>query len=317
MRHLHRTDADFLDAFLDRSVGNVSPVNALAILSRADEIGAGRLDAMDSARRIAERYRTDEDLRALCGTVVPMAGLLAETGQTLREEEAAALRALAGLPDAAFDSLLLSADRFADPAVEAVGVEMRRHLLARLGMYGVRLALTEMRAGRVSTATGLATLLIDASGLQELRRLLAEHFMPRAQQLKARSAVGAVRRLSRRLAATDTAGSRELDAEAERIEASAREFAELRLAHLALSRAIRLTPEETEEIARLTGPGDPARRLGLAEDADAAAVTTAALAGIERWRGRAEDPLADRLLVEAAEIVVRSYEAIYASSRAA
>lgn len=317
MRHLHRIDADFLDAFLDRSVANVSPVNALAILSRADEIGAGRLNAMDSARRIAERYRTDDDLRALCGTVVPMAGLLAETGQTLREEEAAALRALAALPDDQFESLLLSADRFAAPSVDAVGVEMRRHLLARLGMYGVRLALTEMRAGRVTTAAALATLLVDASGLQELRRLLAEHFMPRAQQLKARSAVGAVRRLSRRLASTDPDGARELDAEAERIEASAREFAELRLAHLALSRAIKLTQAEIDEITRLAGPGDAGGRLGLAEGADAAAISSAALSGIERWRGRAEDPLADRLLVEAAEIVVRSYEGIYAAARAA
>lgn len=317
MRHLHRTDADFLDAFLDRSVGNVSPVNALAILSRADEIGAGRLDAMESAKRIAERYRSDEDLRALCGTVVPMAGLLAETGQTLREEEAAALRTLAVLPDEAFESLLLSADRFADPAVENVGVELRRQLLARLGMFGIRLSLTEMRAGRVSTASGLATLLVETSGLQELRRLLAEHFMPRAQQLKARSAVGAVRKLSRRLAATDSGGAQELDAEAERIEASAREFAELRLAHLALSRAIRLSADETEEITRLTGTGDAPRRLGLDDGADSSAVTAAALSGIERWRGRAEDPLSDRLFVEAAEIVVRSYEGIYAASRAA
>jgi GTPase SAR1 family protein len=308
MRHLHRTDADFLDAFLDRSVGNVSPVNAIAILSRADEIGAGRLDAMESARRIAERYRTDEDLRALCGTVIPMAGLLAETGQTLREEEAAALRSLATLPDDEFQSLLLSADRFASPSVHVVGVEMRRQLLGRLGMYGVRLALTEMRAGRVTTGAALASLLVEASGLQDLRRLLAEHFMPRAQQLKARSAVGAVRRLSRRLAATDPNAARELDADAERIEASAREFAELRLAHLALSRAVKLSADELD---------DAARRLGLPEGADAAAVTGAALAGIERWRGRAEDPLADRLLVEAAETVVRSYEGIYAAARAA
>ena len=51
MRHLHRSDVEFLDAFMDRSVAAASPVNAVAVLSRADEIGAGRLDAMDSARR--------------------------------------------------------------------------------------------------------------------------------------------------------------------------------------------------------------------------------------------------------------------------
>ena len=49
MRHLHRRDVEFLDAFMDRSVTAASPVNAVAVLSRADEIGAGRLDAMDSA----------------------------------------------------------------------------------------------------------------------------------------------------------------------------------------------------------------------------------------------------------------------------
>lgn len=42
MRHLHRSDAEFLDTFLDRSLARPSPVNAVAVLSRADEIGAGR-----------------------------------------------------------------------------------------------------------------------------------------------------------------------------------------------------------------------------------------------------------------------------------
>ena len=88
MRHLHRSDVEFLDAFMDRSVTAASPVNAVAVLSRADEIGAGRLDAMDSARRIAERYRNDPAVQRLAATVVPIAGLLAETGLTLREDEA-------------------------------------------------------------------------------------------------------------------------------------------------------------------------------------------------------------------------------------
>ena len=60
MRHAHRSDVDFLEAFMDRSVTAASPVNAVGVLSRADEIGAGRLDAMESATRIALRYRGDE-----------------------------------------------------------------------------------------------------------------------------------------------------------------------------------------------------------------------------------------------------------------
>src|SRR5690606_2785889 len=54
-RHLHRDDLDFLHAFPDTEVSRPNPVNAIAVLSRADEIGVGRLDAMASARRIAHR----------------------------------------------------------------------------------------------------------------------------------------------------------------------------------------------------------------------------------------------------------------------
>ena len=51
MRHLHRSDVGFLEAFMDRSVAHASPINAIVVLSRADEIGAARPDALDSARR--------------------------------------------------------------------------------------------------------------------------------------------------------------------------------------------------------------------------------------------------------------------------
>ena len=107
-------DIAFLDAFMDRTVTAASPVNAVAVLSRADEIGAGRLDAMESSARIAARYEHDPQLRGLCAAVVPMAGLLAETGLTLREDEVAALRMLANTDDATLERMLLSADQFCD-----------------------------------------------------------------------------------------------------------------------------------------------------------------------------------------------------------
>ena len=43
-------------------------------------------------------------------------------------------------------------------------------------------------------------------------------------------------------------------------------------------------------------------------------VRDAALAGIERWRARAGSPLSDRRTIEAAEIVSRAYEEIYAQA---
>ena len=118
MRHLHRSDVDFLEAFVDRSVAHASPINAIVVLSRADEIGAARPDALDSARTVAARYGGDARVRELASGVVPVAGLIAETGATLREAQFGWLREVAALPEARRDHLLLSVDRFRDPDAE-------------------------------------------------------------------------------------------------------------------------------------------------------------------------------------------------------
>ena len=95
MRHVHAQDAAFLEAFRDQGVARATAVNTVAVLSRADEIGGGRVDAMFSARGIAARYRADPTVRGLCQNVVAVAGLLAQTGRTLRQAEHTALAALA------------------------------------------------------------------------------------------------------------------------------------------------------------------------------------------------------------------------------
>lgn len=49
MRHLHRTDLDFLETFHDERSG--TPVNSVAVLpARADEVGVGRIDSLESAK---------------------------------------------------------------------------------------------------------------------------------------------------------------------------------------------------------------------------------------------------------------------------
>ncbi|HWM04042.1 MAG TPA: dynamin family protein, partial [Actinophytocola sp.] len=132
MRHLHVADAEFLEAFTDQGVSRATAVNTVAVISRADEIGAGRLDAMFSARAIATRYRSEPALRGLCQNVVAVAGLLAYTGRTLRQTEFAALTELVALPKEELDAALLSTDRF----LRAFSVEARRELIRRFGLFG-------------------------------------------------------------------------------------------------------------------------------------------------------------------------------------
>jgi hypothetical protein len=54
--------------------------------------------------------------------------------------------------------------------------------------------------------------------------------------------------------------------------------------------------------------------LGLPADAPVDDRRSLAVAGIERWRTKASDPLADPALVETCETVARTYEGIYAGA---
>ncbi len=312
VRHLHATDIRFLEAFHDRGVARAAPVNTIAVLSRADEVGAGRVDALLSARRIAARYRADDQLRGLCQTVVAVAGLLGHTARTMRQDEYVALHRLAGLPDAELDDLLLTADRFAESDTPAdPSREVRRALFDRFGMFGLRVSATLIRQG-VGGSAALAAELVRRSGLAELREVLASQFTERRDLLKARSALIALDLVLRRHP-RPAAGP--LVSDVERIFAGAHEFAELRLISEIRGRVVRLPRDLVAEAERLLGGdgGSPARRLGLAADAGPDAERAAALDALGRWRRRAESPLTNRAGAGAARVVVRSCEGILAA----
>jgi hypothetical protein len=314
MRHLHRSDAGFLEAFMDRTVAHASPVNAVVVLSRADEIGAARPDALESARVVAERYAANARVRELASGVVPVAGLLAETGATLRQEQFDWLQVVARRPDTARGALLASVERFRDPEHNPLGEEIREELLDRLGLFGLRLSVGLIAAGEVRTATELSRALLEHSGIRSLQRVLAERYAARAEALKARSALAALRAIGHDLDRRGVAGAADLVLAIDRLEASSGALALLRLQHLVLAGLVDLDDDQRAEVDRLCGTGSETERVGVAADATAADVRTAALAGVERWRARAGSPLSDRRLVEAAEIVSRAYEEIYTTA---
>ena len=314
MRHLHADDISFLETFRD-DVGHPTPINAIAVLSRADEIAAGRLDAMSSARRVAQRYRADPKIRRLCQTVVPVAGLLAQTGAAFTEDEFRALALIAAAPRADADTLLLTADRFVGAETTILVTPLEREtLIDRLGLFGVRLAVKLVREGVTDNASQLATELVARSGITELRELLESSFAARRDALKARSALVTLDDALR------TAGGAErerLEGELERVLSGAHELAEIGLLNALRTDAVAFrTDEATAEAERLLGGAgtETLRRLDLPAEAPRDGVRAAAVAAITRWQKVAESPMSDRAVADAARVVIRSCEALIADA---
>lgn len=306
MRHMHRRDAEYLDALSDQSQSTTSASSAMALLSRADEIGGGRLDAMASAHRIARRYEADPRVRAMCSRVVPVTGLLGETGCTLSEMELSDLRQLAALPAELLDIMLLAADELCSTALPiALPVEVRRALFERFGLFGLRLLVDRISQNELVTAATLAPALVDMSGVPNVVRELRETFLPRTGTLKARAGLLELRRVAAEMHSSDTRFAAWLDAEAERVENSAGEFTDLRLAQLVARARERLRPADFDELLALSVAGPPQRRLGLASDATAAQCRVTALALGDRWRARRSASLLEGQMLEVADLAVR------------
>jgi hypothetical protein len=312
LRHLHASDINFLESFRDTEASRSGTVNAIAVLSRADEIGSGRIDAMISAGVVADRYREDPTLRPLALGVVPVAGLVAQSARTLRQWEFAALSALAELDRPVRERMLISADRFAAASAPVdVPPERRRLLLDRFGIFGIRLGVALVRGG-TTNPTALAHAMVRRSGLDQLLALLDAQFQARADHLKARSVLVAVEQLLRE---RPRPGSDGVAAALERVRAGAHELTELALLAQARTTGLPLQDAGAAADAELLVGGRGAgvrERLGLTAEASDAEVRAEATARLRRWRTLAESPLTDRAAGQVCRVVVRSVEGVLA-----
>ncbi|MDR6415004.1 dynamin family protein [Pseudarthrobacter sulfonivorans] len=313
MRHMHAADLRFLESFKDTEAGRSGTVNALAVLSRADEIGAGRIDSLLSAGDIAERYRRDPSLRKLALGVVPVAGLLAQSARSMRQSDYESLALLSAMDRPDRERLLLSADRFLRAAVpEGLTAEAREQLLARFGLFGIRLGVVLIRAG-FTDPTPLAHELARRSGLDPLLTMLEGQFHARADALKARTALVGVESLLR---SSPRAGAGHLAAALERLQINAHEFRELRLLAALRTTGVTLRHELAAEAERIIGGEGVAAhaRLGLQTEASTEEISAEAHRILHRWRLVSENPLTDRSALDACRVVVRSCEGVLAEA---
>jgi hypothetical protein len=310
MRRFHAQDVRFLEAFHEAEPEHRTPINGIALLSRADELSGSTGRAMEAAAAIVDRWRWDGRLRRLCQTVIPVAGLLAETGATLQEHEFRTLLRLAGLPADEMAGLLLSVDRFvAEGGSYLPPGSVRAALLERFGMYGVRWSVDAIREHRISTSSQLASGLVDHSGMTELRHVLARQFERRADVLKARTAL---LELDRVLHAVDGPAAAALRAKVEQLLFGAHEIVEIGMLSRLRSGERWLPDEYRTEAERLLGSDGPelAVRLAQPEDTPPAELRRAAETMAVRYRQFAAHPFVQREAAEVAEVVVRTCEGL-------
>ena len=316
LRHVHASDVGFLEAFRDTAAGASQTTNALAVLSRADEVGSGRVDSLLSAAKIADRYRQDGELRSLALDVIPVAGLLAESARTLRESEFAAFSELAALDRPVRERMLVSVDRFTAPTDQvSLSPTARSRLISRFGIFGVRLGALLVRGG-ISSSSLLAERMLQQSGLAEVQSFITTQFRARSDVLKVRGVLHAVEELVRE---KPREGNRRILARVEQIGASTHELRELSLLARSRTGRLPLPPDEAIEAERLIGGAGTTwhQRLGLPALAHASDGERMVEDLLQRWHARAHSPLSERDTVTVCRTVVRSIEDIASEVRAA
>src|ERR1700752_2301007 len=307
---LNATDIALLKQIGELVGGSAGALGVIGVASRADEIGAGRIDAMLSAKDVAKRFTNEMDKTGICQAVVPVSGLLALTARTLRQSEFVALEKLAGVDAVELTKAMLSVDRFVrEDSSLPVDAATRAALLERFGMFGIRISIAVLRAG-VTDSVALADELLERSGLIALRDVIDQQFAQRSDLLKAHTALLSLRRF---VETNPIYATRYIVADIDPLLANTPPFEELRLLSQMLSRPTTLNEDEIASLRRIIGGSgtDAASRLGLQPDAPYDG-PRAAFAAAQRWRRRADHPLNDPFTPRACRAAVRSAEALVA-----
>jgi replication fork clamp-binding protein CrfC len=310
LRTLNAADIALLKQIGELVGGSSGALGVIGVASRADEIGAGRLDAMLSAKDVAQRFTGELDRTGICQAVVPVSGLLALTARTLRQSEFAALEKLAAVDTNELNKAMLSVDRFVrEDSALPVDAPIRAQLLDRFGMFGIRISIAVIRSG-ISDSVRLADELLERSGLVALRDVIDQQFAQRSELLKAHTALVSLRRFVELHPITATPY---IIADIDPLLADIHAFEELRLLSQLRSRPTSLTDDEMVSLRRIIGGSgtDAASRLGLTPEAldDG---PRAAFAAAQRWRRRSEHPLNDPFTTRVCRAAVRSAEALVA-----
>ena len=259
-------DQEILHAFTSATGGRAAgPVNAIALLNKADTVMPESVAGSDgevwrAAQILAARQA--RTLRPRVADVLPVIGLLAESAETgaFTSADADALRALAEVDEASWQTMLMSADLFTTWECE-VPAATRSRLLTKLDLYGIDRAVQAVRAEPGITAGTLRRTLLDSSGLAAVRSRLDAVFRARADGIKAAAALASITAL----AAAEPAERQRVNNAIEALlgQPEAHQLRLLEALTLITSNAVAIPEDLAEEVLRVGGSADVPEQLGM------------------------------------------------------
>jgi len=321
-RNMAEGDRDLAADFEGAAIGDFTPVNAIAVLTKVDEYWKAESpdkDPLAVGFGITKQIKAEPGVERIFFDVLPVCGLLASGAATLGPDDVETLTALARLPPRELARRMKFAPRFVTAPYDDVPVtpEQRNELMRRFGQYGIWLASALIRDG-VTEAPELPDQLLRRSGLAAVRDLLLSHYGSRAALIKASSLVNRSRALCS-LAAQESAGptARAAAAAAGRLEEF--EVNEHAIAELALLRqfyrddaALGLSHDEADELLTVSGErgGSCFSRLGVEQQMPVPDMLARAQARLAYWSWRSDQFGLSSKTIQAARQVHRSYEVI-------
>ncbi len=255
--------AAFTAATASREAG---PVNAIAVLNKADTIAPESVEGADgdiwkAATILSEKQAST--LKPRVADVLPVIGLIAESAESggFTSADAEALRQVADLDDDVLQTMLISADIFTSWECD-VPSGTRLRLLEKLDLFGISHAVEALRKEPELTAGALRRSLLDASGLEAVRQRLSIVFAARADGIKAAAALASVTALAH---ASGDPGERQRVHDAIEVLLAKPEAHQLRLLEaltLVASGAVDMPEDLSEEVLRVGSNADIGAQLG-------------------------------------------------------
>lgn len=185
-KSIARRTVDVIKTFQGPLLGQMTPVNAVGVLSKIDVYWPEEEDPVAAGTRVASRlFKEETSISNTLYQLYPVCAGLAVGARSLTATDIDSFKLLAEMDDRAFRRLLSSVHRFeADDVRVPVSNVERKRLSQKFTRYGIACAVDLIRKNRISSLEELRKLLLEKSGFDVFYESLIRHFGNRAHLIK-------------------------------------------------------------------------------------------------------------------------------------